>query len=190
MFGKNKCKILKQIRQKIADENDIPYVTRECSYQGECSGTCPKCEQELRYLEQQLARRVKLGKAVVVTALCAGMSLGVTGCDPKVNQLAGDVPNTQVTMPTVDPDSFWNDPNAPIDEFEMGEVAETNLEGRMPETELEGDFAYIPDGEAASGDKITSGSSTSDKTPSATDGEEEDPTEGLPIILPPDEFGD
>lgn len=182
MFGKNKCKILKQIRQKIADENDIPYVTRECSYQGECSGTCPKCEQELRYLEQQLERRVKLGKAVVVTALCAGMSLGVTGCDPKVNQLAGDVPNTQVTMPTVDPDSFWNDPNAPIDEFTMGEIEETEYI-----EELEG---YSPDAEAASGDKITSGSSTSDKTPSATDGEEEDPTEGLPIILPPDEFGD
>ena len=29
MLGKAKCKILKEIRQKIADENDIPYVTRE-----------------------------------------------------------------------------------------------------------------------------------------------------------------
>ena len=80
MRGKNKCKILKQIRQKIADENDIPLVTRECSYQGECSGTCPKCEQELRYLEQQLARRQALGKKVTVTALAAGMIASLTAC--------------------------------------------------------------------------------------------------------------
>lgn len=185
MFGKNKCKILKEIRQKIADENDIPYVTRECTYQGECSGTCPKCEQELRYLEQQLARRQRLGKAVVVTALCAGMSLGVTGCDPKVNEVVGDVPNTQVTVPTVDPDSFWNDPNAPIDEFVMGEVEATEYI-----EELEG---YSPNAEAASNDKISgSGNSTSTptegKSPTPTESEGSDPTEGLPIVLPPDEF--
>ena len=50
MFGKKKCKILKEIRKKIAEENDIPYVTRECTHKGECSGTCPRCEQELREL--------------------------------------------------------------------------------------------------------------------------------------------
>ena len=80
MKGKSKCKILKQIRQKIADENDIPLVTQECGYQGECSGTCPKCEQELRYLEQQLARRQALGKRVTVTALAAGLLASLTGC--------------------------------------------------------------------------------------------------------------
>jgi hypothetical protein len=53
MTGKNKCKILKEIRSKIAKENDIPFITKECTYQGQCKGTCPKCEQELVYLEQQ-----------------------------------------------------------------------------------------------------------------------------------------
>ena len=62
MIGKKKCRILKEIRQKIADENDIPYVTQECRFQGECSGTCPKCESELRYLEKQLAARAAAGK--------------------------------------------------------------------------------------------------------------------------------
>ena len=79
-LGKNKCRILKEIRQKIADENDIPYVTRECSFQGECSGTCPRCESELRYLERQLAIRESLGKRVAVAALCAGMALSAAGC--------------------------------------------------------------------------------------------------------------
>ena len=46
MNGKSKCKILKEIRKRIAEENDIAYVTSECQYQGECSGTCPKCEAE------------------------------------------------------------------------------------------------------------------------------------------------
>lgn len=82
MKGKNKCKILKEIRQRIADENDIPYVTRECTYQGECKGTCPKCEAELRYLEQELEKRRRLGKSVAVAAVAATLSLGLAGCVP------------------------------------------------------------------------------------------------------------
>ena len=42
MKGKDKCRMLKQIRKKIADANDIPYFVEECPYQGECRGTCPK----------------------------------------------------------------------------------------------------------------------------------------------------
>ena len=101
MLGKDKCKILKEIRQRIADENDIPYVTRECGYHGECTGTCPRCESELRYLEQQLERRRSLGKRVSVAALCVGMALASAGCTPTsglrgsgtetVDELAGDV---------------------------------------------------------------------------------------------------
>ncbi len=98
MLGKQKCKILKEIRQRIADENEIPYITKECRFQGECSGTCPRCESELRYLEQQLALRASMGKRVAVTALCAGMALSSAGCsspqentEPAVNDLSGAV---------------------------------------------------------------------------------------------------
>ena len=80
MKGKNKCKILKEIRQKIADENDIPYVTRECTYQGACKGTCPKCEAELRYLEQELEKRRRLGQSVAIAAVAATLSLSLAGC--------------------------------------------------------------------------------------------------------------
>ena len=80
MLGKEKCRILREIRRQIADENDIPYVTQECRFQGECRGTCPKCESELRYLEQQLALRQSLGKRVSVAALCAGMAFVSAGC--------------------------------------------------------------------------------------------------------------
>lgn len=88
MFGRKKCKILKEIRQKIADENDIPYVTHECRFQGECSGTCPRCESELRYLEKQLVARAAAGKRIAIAALCAGVGFGVTGCSPSFSAKA------------------------------------------------------------------------------------------------------
>lgn len=104
MLGKQKCRILKEIRQKIADENDIPYVTRECSFQGECSGTCPRCESELRYLEQQLALRQSLGKRVAVTALCASLALAGAGCGPTKDkgepvELEGMIAPIETPMP-------------------------------------------------------------------------------------------
>ena len=80
MNGKSKCKILKDIRKKIAEENDIDYVTSECKYQGECSGTCPKCEAELRYLENELTKRKNLGKAVAVAGIAAALVVGSAGC--------------------------------------------------------------------------------------------------------------
>ena len=82
MNGKTKCKILKEIRARIARENDIPYVTSQCKHQGACRGTCPKCEQELRELEQQLAKRRSLGKAVTVSALALSLTVGAIGCVP------------------------------------------------------------------------------------------------------------
>ena len=80
MSGKSKCKILKQIRQQIAAENDIEFITSECKFQGECSGTCPKCEAEVRYLEQQLQKRRQAGKAVAVAGIAAALIVSASGC--------------------------------------------------------------------------------------------------------------
>ena len=73
--GKQTCKILKEIRKQIAAENDIEFVTSECTHKGDCRGTCPKCEAEVRYLERELEKRQRLGKAAVV----AGLSVGLLG---------------------------------------------------------------------------------------------------------------
>ena len=75
--GKQTCKILKEIRKQIAAENDIKLVIEECTYQGDCLGTCPKCEAEVRYLERELEKRQRLGKAAVV----AGLSVGLLGAN-------------------------------------------------------------------------------------------------------------
>ena len=90
MNGKSKCKVLKDIRKKIAEANDIAYVTSECKYQGECAGTCPKCEAEVRYLEEELAKRKNLGKIVAVAGIAATLVVASAGCDVTLpNQTAG-----------------------------------------------------------------------------------------------------
>ena len=71
--GKQTCKILKEIRKQIAAENDIDLVVSECTYQGDCLGTCPKCEAEVRYLERELEKRQRMGKAAVVAGLSVGL---------------------------------------------------------------------------------------------------------------------
>ena len=143
MLGKQKCRILKEIRKRIADENDIPYVTRECSFQGACKGTCPRCESELRYLEQQLALRQSLGKRVAVTALCASMALAGASCGPEKDsgvpeELAGMAVPYETPMP---------------EEPLKGEVGPEDLESEPTpdpeEIELMGDVAWVPEDEAA-----------------------------------------
>lgn len=96
--GKQTCKILKEIRKQIAAENDIELVVSECTYQGDCLGTCPKCEAEVRYLERELEKRQRLGKAAVFAGMSIGTLLSVAACDTtsKVtscpeNKLEGDV---------------------------------------------------------------------------------------------------
>ena len=73
--GKIICNTLKQIRLDIARANGIKYAPCECHHEGDCTGTCPACESEMRYLEREIARRRSLGKA----ALVAGVSLGLAG---------------------------------------------------------------------------------------------------------------
>ena len=67
--GKQTCKILKEIRRQIAEANGIEFATSECRYKGDCLGTCPKCEAEVRYLEQQLRARSLAGKAVTLAGI-------------------------------------------------------------------------------------------------------------------------
>ena len=67
--GKTTCKVLKEVRRKIADANGIPLQERECTHTGDCAGTCPYCESEVRYLERELSKRKSLGKAVAVAGI-------------------------------------------------------------------------------------------------------------------------
>lgn len=55
--GKEKCERLKAIRKQIAEQYGLEYVPTECTHKGECTGTCSKCDAELRDLQEQLNRK-------------------------------------------------------------------------------------------------------------------------------------
>ena len=67
--GKRICQTLKKLRKRIADANNIPFEMEECTHQGDCSGTCPKCESELRYLMDSIDKREQEGKPVVLDGI-------------------------------------------------------------------------------------------------------------------------
>lgn len=154
-LGKKKCKMLKEIRQKIADENDIAYVTSECKHKGDCLGTCPKCEAELRYLEEQLELKRKAGQAVAVAAICATMVVPLTACSLDSKQLGGAVAVGKPTIEEIKEDK--NERDEKEDKEEIEEIEEIELSGDVEyispdeenekeseDFELSGDVEYIP----------------------------------------------
>lgn len=102
--GKQTCKILKEIRKQIAEENDIELVVSECTYQGDCLGTCPKCESEVRYLERELEKRQRLGKAAVFAGMSLGTLVAASACGSTsdVAKSTANCPNgTEMTDDTI-----------------------------------------------------------------------------------------
>ena len=77
--GHNICDTLKAIRKQIADANEIEYSPEECHFKGECNGTCPKCEQDVRNLEHELKHRQMAGKTIKVAGIAAGF-VAMTAC--------------------------------------------------------------------------------------------------------------
>lgn len=77
MSGKEKCKLLKELRQRIAEENNIEYTGKPCSFEGDCKGTCPACDRELTDLTQKVN---KLGLGMTAAVCISLFSLGLSGC--------------------------------------------------------------------------------------------------------------
>ena len=92
MKGKDICKHLREVRCAVASANDIDYTPAVCTHEGDCAGTCPACERELRYIERQLHRRKAMGKIVTV----AGLALGAASFMPmQAQQVVPDIPAVQ-----------------------------------------------------------------------------------------------
>ena len=153
MSGKKKCRLLREIRQRIAEENDIPLVTEECRYKGDCRGTCPKCESELRYLEQQLEKRRALGKKVTVSALALGMAASIGGCRQILSpKLEGDVPYAEPETEIVSTEGIIAAPDT------EPSTDETVPETTDPEEEpyaLVGDVLYEPESDFSPEDNVS-----------------------------------
>lgn len=108
--GKQTCKILKEIRKQIAEENDIELITSECTHKGDCAGTCPKCEAEVRYLERELEKRQRMGKVAVFAGMSLGTLFAASGCFHVVQPLAGMPMDPPDSIEVVEPDTLPEEP--------------------------------------------------------------------------------
>ena len=115
--GKPICDTLKSIRKQIADANDIPYAPIKCALEEDCLGTCPTCESEMRYIEDQLNIRKMAGKAVKIVGLATVMTL--TACNdvqhPQPQPSAENNPVDTVELIPESADSSLEAASEPID---------------------------------------------------------------------------
>ena len=97
--GKYICNALKAIRLDIARANGIEYAPKACAHQGDCPGTCPACESEMRYLEREIARKRSMGKAALVAGVSlalSGLSAAATSVSPSEAMMSGYSSQSQV----------------------------------------------------------------------------------------------
>lgn len=80
---RKKCEHLKEIRKNVADALGVELNQSVCTFEGECKGTCPKCEQE----EQKLSKALLLKG----TAVAASAAILLTGCTVEPEVLTGDM---------------------------------------------------------------------------------------------------
>lgn len=74
MKGKQICSYLKSVRREVAAANGIDMDIPECTFQGECTGTCPRCEAEVQQLERALNHRQSLAQKVALIGVAAGLA--------------------------------------------------------------------------------------------------------------------
>ena len=83
MNGKDKCEFLKGIRKRMAEANGIPYEPRECTFEGECTGTCPFCEKEAAELLAKLKEKEEVGAEIKTD------DVGILAIEMGVNESEG-----------------------------------------------------------------------------------------------------
>lgn len=140
--GKQTCRILKEIRKQIAEANGIEFVTSECRYKGDCTGTCPKCEAEVHYLERQLHARTLAGKAVALAGISAGM-IFMSGCGETTPKQAhatspADAAIERTAKQAERTDSAKSESMGASDSAGVNEAEEPSLSERTP-------VFYLPD---------------------------------------------
>ena len=92
----DKGEFIEKTSKQLYDEKADQYLADRY-----VTGTCPKCESELRYLEEELRRRRQLGKAAVVTGLSLGLAATFASCNAEQgDKLAGE-PEAENTVETV-----------------------------------------------------------------------------------------
>ena len=126
MNNKEKCRYLKGIRKNLADKLGIDLHQKDCTFEGECSGTCPKCQQEEKTLNKALLKKS------AALAGAAVMTVSLVACTPR-NDILGDMEYNGPVASEPAPDDLSGD-------VEVIDPAETQKPDEIP-VELDGEMA-------------------------------------------------
>lgn len=150
---KEKCKKLKKIRKSMADKLGVDLHQRECTFEGKCSGTCPKCKQEEEILNKAILQRT------AAIGVAATMGVGLVGCnspseksnpmleelkalgDHKVENIDDSLAGNVIILEDEDENQDDNETNSGYEDIDGGliELEPTDI------GELSGDVEYIGD---------------------------------------------
>lgn len=141
--NKAKCDFLKSIRKKIADKINIDLHQVECTFQGTCTGTCPKCKQEEDILNKELLKRA------TAIGLGAVASLSLVACGPiGTNDIQGDMDYIEPEIGEgLSGSVVISEPSDNCETVTEGEIEYTEESEDTHETTLEGDVEYIDENE-------------------------------------------
>lgn len=98
--GRIICDELKRVRLELAKANGIDYNPTVCNHQGECSGTCPKCEAELAELTRQIkekksAKVIGIAPLKIVAMAATAAALSLSACHEEEGDV--EVPQSDTT---------------------------------------------------------------------------------------------
>ena len=66
MNGIEKCRLLREIRKRLCEDNGLPFAEEECPNEHPgCRGTCPACELHLLSLNKMLEELKRNGKKII-----------------------------------------------------------------------------------------------------------------------------
>lgn len=119
MTGKERCRVLKDVRKTLSQKLGIDLNQTECTYEGECKGTCPKCKKEESILNSAL---IKKGATLAGATL---LTVSLTGCTLFEPDIAGDV----VQLPENPPEA--EELSGDVQTIEDDKTAPQELEGDM-----------------------------------------------------------
>lgn len=148
--NKAKCDFLKSIRKKIADKLNVDLHQVECTFQGTCTGTCPKCKQEEDILNKELLKR---GTAVGIGTVA---SLSLVACGPiGTNDIQGGIDYREPEIEESISGNTEEPENCEIDDSRVEGELQLYIDDENERTEdydiddgiIAGDIQYIGDEE-------------------------------------------
>lgn len=144
--GRKICETLKSVRKSIAEANNICYEPRECNHKGDCNGTCPACEAEVKYIESELSLRKRMGEVIRIAGVAAGIGTLAMSCaynspsqnstDNSINMVdVGDTTKEFITIRG----NITDERGKPVASALVG----TMKKGETVKTDLKGNFCVM-----------------------------------------------